>query len=115
MPVAVVHAATLALDPSPLPPELVVAGDPEVGATELTTLGGVGIGVWEHGPGVSTDVEADEVFVVLAGRATVEVTSAEGVQSVLELSPGDVGLLASGARTRWTVHETFRKVYVVRS
>lgn len=115
MPVAVVHAATIALDPTPLPPELVVTGGPEVGATELATLGGVGIGVWEHGPGVSTDVEADEVFVVLAGRATVEVTATDGVESVLELGPGDVGFLASGARTTWTVHETLRKVYVVRS
>ena len=44
------------------------------------------------------------------GRATVEV--AEG--PTLELGPGDVGLLPAGARTTWTVHETLRKIYVVR-
>ncbi|MFN8168934.1 MAG: cupin domain-containing protein [Candidatus Nanopelagicales bacterium] len=32
----------------------------------------------------------------------------------LEVGPGDVGLYPAGTRTRWTVHETLRKVYVVR-
>jgi uncharacterized cupin superfamily protein len=30
------------------------------------------------------------------------------------VGPGDIGLLPAGARTTWTVHETLRKVYVVR-
>jgi hypothetical protein len=66
------------------------------------------VGVWEHTPGRTTDIEADEVFVVLAGRATIEVSGGP----TLELGPGDIGFLASGASTVWTIHETFRKFYV---
>ena len=60
-------------------------------------------------PASSTDVEADEVFVVLAGRATVEVDGGP----TLELGPGDVGILDAGDRTTWTVHETLRKVFLL--
>jgi len=60
---------------------------------------------------MSRDVEADEAFVVLTGRATIEV---EGGPT-LEVGPGDLGLLPAGARTTWTVHETLRKVYVIRT
>jgi uncharacterized cupin superfamily protein len=67
-------------------------------------------GVWEHTPGVSRDVEADELFVVLSGRATVEFD--EG--GVLELGPGDVGVVPAGAHTTWHVHETLRKVFQTR-
>jgi uncharacterized cupin superfamily protein len=87
-----------------------VRGAPEVRALALHDSDDLAVGVWQHSTGVSTDVEADEVFVVLSGRATVEV--ADG--PTLEVGPGDVGLLPAGARTTWTVHETLRKVYVVR-
>ena len=56
-----------------------------------------------------SDVEADEVFVVLSGAATVEFD--DGTAS-LTLGPGDVVHLAEGARTVWTVTETLRKVYL---
>jgi uncharacterized cupin superfamily protein len=52
-------------------------------------------------------VEADEVFVVLSGRATIEVENGP----TLEVGPGDVAVLPEGTVTRWTVHETLRKVY----
>lgn len=60
-------------------------------------------------PGVVTDVEADELFVVLSGRATIEV---EGGPTLV-VGPGDVAVLPEGAVTRWTVHETLRKVYQI--
>ena len=109
----VVRASQLAdseLDDAPLDPAQVVDGAPEVRVLELHDSDDLGIGVWQHGAGASTDVEADEVFVVLSGRATVEVDGGP----TLELGPGDVGLLPAGARTTWTVHETLRKIYVVR-
>ena len=108
----VVRAAALddsALEADPLDPDEVVAGTPEVRVLPLHDGPAVAVGVWQHGAGVSRDVEADEVFVVLSGRATVEV---EGGPT-LEVGPGDVGLLPAGARTVWTVHEPLRKVYVV--
>ncbi|MBI4944527.1 MAG: cupin domain-containing protein [Actinobacteria bacterium] len=108
----VVRAAALPdadLETDPLDPGKVVSGAPEVRVLGLHDGDGVAVGVWQHSAGVSRDVEADEIFVVLSGRATVEV---EGGPT-LEIGPGDVGLLPAGARTTWTVHETLRKVYVV--
>lgn len=66
-------------------------------------------GIWEHSAGVSTDVEVHEVFVVLAGRARIEV---EG-QADLVIGPGDVVELDAGAKTRWHVEEALRKFWVI--
>ncbi|MEV7808987.1 cupin domain-containing protein [Microbispora sp. NPDC088329] len=110
----VVHAAALAdadLDADPLDPAQIVSGAPEVRHLELASGTDLAVGVWQHGPGVSTDTEADEVFVVLGGSATIEVEDGP----VLDVGPGDVVLMPAGARTVWTVHETLRKVYAVRT
>ena len=48
-----VDAAALAIPLEPLPADQVVAGTPSTGFVELTSS----IGVWEHTPGTSTDVE----------------------------------------------------------
>jgi uncharacterized cupin superfamily protein len=109
----VVPAAALPdsdLEHAPLDPAQVLVGHPEVRVLALHDSAELAVGIWQHGVGVSTDIEADEVFVVLSGRATIEV---EGGPT-LEVGPGDVGLYPAGTRTRWTVHETLRKVYVVR-
>jgi uncharacterized cupin superfamily protein len=91
----------------------VAAGSPLAGATVIdpSVLGGVEVGVWEHSVGQSRDVEVDEVFVVVAGRATVEVEDGP----TLNLKPGTVGFLRAGDRTTWTVHEQLRKVYLTAS
>jgi hypothetical protein len=107
MPCRVVHAARIALPIEPLPPAQVEAGRPRSGVLQVPGVAGLAAGIWEHTAGVSTDVEADEVFVVLAGRATIEV---EGGPT-LEVGPGDLGVLEAGARTRWVVHEDLRKVF----
>ena len=104
-------ATALAVAAEPIPAHQVVDGQPTAGVLELPAPPGLEVGVWEHSEGTSTDVEVDEVFVVLAGRATIEVDGG----SVLEVGPGDVGILPPGARTRWRVHEDLRKVYVIRS
>ncbi len=106
-----VPARSIDLDWEPVDPQSSVSGDPRVGLAEIAAAPGIEVGVWAHTAGVSTDVETDEVFVVLAGRATVE--CADG--TVLEVGPGDVGVLPPGIATRWTVHEDLRKVYVIRS
>lgn len=107
---ASIHAPSLDLDWEPIPPQSVVSGTPRVGATTIAAPAGLEVGVWAHTVGVSTDVEADEVFVVLSGRATIEFE--DGTE--LNVGPGDVGILPPGAHTRWTVHEDLRKVYVIR-
>ena len=110
------RVADAVLVPEALAPERIVAGEPHVASVVLheslpTEPGGrvVERGVWEITPGVVADVEADEVFVVLSGRATIDF---EGGPS-LEVGPGDVAVLPEGAVTRWTVHETLRKIYQV--
>ncbi len=66
------------------------------------------IGIWEHTPGVSRDVEADEVFVVLSGDASV---AFDDGSPTIELRPGSLVRLSAGQRTMWTVRETLRKVF----
>ncbi|MGU3497897.1 cupin domain-containing protein [Mycobacterium sp. C31M] len=108
-PNTVVHATDLDLTHEPVPAEQSVTGDPSTAASALTEFGGLEIGVWEMSVGTMTDVEADEVFVVLSGAATVEF--ADG-SATLHLKAGDVGRLAAGAQTTWTVTETLRKIYL---
>lgn len=87
-----------------------VSGSPRTGVMEFAA-DGMECGLWEHTAGVSTDVEVDEVFVVLSGRARIDI---EG-QDPLEIGPGDVVQLAAGARTTWHVHEDLRKFWVMPS
>jgi uncharacterized protein len=102
---------TAALEPWPLGPEQIVGEPPEVSGLVLDTSadGRVERGIWQHSPGVSRDTESDELFVVLCGRATIEIEDGP----TLHFGPGDVGLLHAGDRTTWHVHETLRKVFQV--
>lgn len=106
----VVAAQSQSLTPDPLDPDQVVSGEPQVSTHEIIETDTVSVGIWQHTAGVSTDVEVDEIFVVLGGRATIEV--ADG--PTLTVGPGDVGVLEAGAETTWTVHETLRKIYLIR-
>ena len=66
------------------------------------------VGVWEAGPGTDTDVESDEIFVVLRGAGSV--TFADG--SRIDLRPGTLVRLRAGDRTTWEITERLRKLYV---
>ena len=108
-PNSVVHAATEWLEHEPVPADQAVTGEPHTGVAELGEFGGLQVGVWEMTPGVMTDVEAEELFVVLSGVATVEF---DDDSPALTLGAGDVVRLTKGTRTVWTVTETLRKVYL---
>jgi hypothetical protein len=97
------------LAPEPVPSDQALSGAPRTAVHRLTEFGGLEVGVWEMTPGVMRDVEADEVFVVLSGSATVEF--ADGAET-LHLRAGDVVRLAAGTRTVWSVSETLRKAYL---
>ncbi|WP_291050275.1 cupin domain-containing protein [Herbiconiux sp.] len=105
-------ALTVPLPHEALADEQVVSGRPTTAAAELGTVGEVEFGLWEITPGVSTDVETDEVFVVLSGRATVEYSDGDGAHTLV-LEPGTIGRLGEGLHTTWTVTETLRKVYLL--
>ncbi|MET0449714.1 MAG: cupin domain-containing protein [Aeromicrobium sp.] len=102
-------ASTSALTADALDPADVVAGSPEVSSTSLLEADGVAIGIWQITEGAVTDTEADEVFVVLSGRAEVMFDHGETVP----LGPGSVVRLHAGERTTWTITETLRKIYVL--
>lgn len=106
-----VAAAALELSHEPLPDDQVVAGAPTTGVAVLLETDELEIGVWEMTPGTATDVEVDEVFIVLSGDATVTGVAAEP----LDLGPGSVVRLSAGMATEWVVRATLRKVYVVGS
>ncbi|MEV0007078.1 cupin domain-containing protein [Streptomyces sp. NPDC051840] len=106
-----VHIPDADLEPDPLDPAQIVEGSPEVSGKVLweSEDGRRVRGIWQITPGVVTDTEADELFVVVSGRATIEV--ADG--PVLTVGPGDLCVLREGDRTTWTVHETLRKAYEI--
>ncbi|SDO08224.1 hypothetical protein SAMN05660199_01291 [Klenkia soli] len=100
-------AAAEPLEELPLAEGTVLAGAPRAGHRTLLD-DGTAVGVWELTTGTVTDVEVDEVFVVLAGAGSV--TFADG--SAVLLAPGVVVRLRAGDATTWVVTETVRKVYV---
>ncbi|WP_420169177.1 cupin domain-containing protein [Streptomyces violaceoruber] len=104
-----VHIPDAELVPEPLDPSQIVSGDPVVtGKVLWESPDGRQIrGIWQITPGVVTDTEANELFVVVSGRATVAVEDG----ATLEIGPGDACVLREGDRTTWTVHETLRKAY----
>jgi len=106
----VVHGASLPAAHEPLPDEQIVTGSPSTGLVELGAFSGVGLGVWEMTPGTATDVEVDEVFIVLSGRARIVFTDRD--LDPIEIGAGDIVRLETGMRTEWTVTETLRKVYL---
>jgi uncharacterized cupin superfamily protein len=108
-PVSIHHLADVTVAHEPSHPDEVVAGAPTTGAVTVTTLDGLGVevGIWEMSTGAVRDVEAEEAFLVLAGRATIEADGA-----AFEVRPGDLVRLTAGTRTVWTVAEPLRKLYV---
>lgn len=110
-PNSAVCAATIGTDSEPVPTEQSVSGEPRTGVHLLTEFEGLEVGVWEMTPGAMSDVEADELFVVLSGSATVEFGDDT---PTLRLGAGDVVRLAAGTETVWTVTQTLRKVYLTR-
>jgi uncharacterized protein len=106
-----VHIAGVELEPDPIDPATVVAGSPQTFNRVVweSEDGAVIRGVWQMTPGTATDTEANEMFVVIEGRATIAVEGG----ATFEVGPGDMGVLAEGARSTWTVHETLRKAYQI--
>ncbi|MDT0465654.1 cupin domain-containing protein [Streptomyces gibsoniae] len=107
----VVHIPDAELEPEPLDPAQIVSGTPEVTGKVIweSEDGRQMRGIWQITPGVVTDTEANELFVVISGSATIEVEAGP----TLHVGPGDMAVLREGDRTTWTVHETLRKAYAI--
>ena len=74
----------------------------------LGRVGGTEVGLWEVEPGTDTDVEVDEVFLVLSGLG--KVSFADG--GAIDLRPGVLVRLHAGDQTTWTITERLRKLYL---
>lgn len=95
-----------------LPASDVLDGAPTTSTRELwNEAGPVEAGVWTMTPGVARDTEAQEIFVVLAGRATITI----GDGAPRTVTAGDIVSFDEGDETVWEVHETLRKFYVTRT
>ena len=81
----------------------------ETGVAVLPPHAFVEVGVWEHPVGVSTDVEQDEVFVVLSGSGRVVLGGRPGPAAG---SRRRRGARRPGRATTWHVDEPLRKVWI---
>lgn len=102
-------AYTTPLEEYDLEPGDLVAGSPVASEITTTTVGDAKFGIWQITPGIVTDVEKDEAFVVLTGEGTI--TFADG--EVVELVPGSLVRLYAEESTTWEIRSTLRKVYVI--
>jgi uncharacterized cupin superfamily protein len=101
-------AAAVELAHEPVAADQVVDGSPTTGYAALGEFAGQEYGVWEMSVGAMSDVEEDELFIVISGAG--ELTLEGGETRTLEA--GVVGRLEAGQRTVWSVTSTLRKVYV---
>lgn len=111
---SIVQAGKVELSHAPIGDNQRAAGQESAttGYAELGILGNAEVGIWEMSAGAMLDIESDEFFAVLSGRATVRILDADGFDAQeLRLVPGSVVRLHGGMRTVWTVTETLRKIY----
>lgn len=92
-------------------PALAHAGNPQTGAVALGTFADREVGVWEMTVGAMTDVEVDELCIIIAGAGELHRTF-DGKTAVQQLRPGSVVQLRDGEETLWVVTENLRKVYL---
>jgi uncharacterized cupin superfamily protein len=90
------------IDPSQ--PARAITGDWAVSSGELE------IGIWECTPGVFGGATGDEneAMLMVAGRATVQHDGGD-----YDLAPGTLWTTPRQWRSRWEVHQTVRKMYVI--
>lgn len=107
------HPVTDQLEPDPLEPDQIVSGDPRTSDLALAESGDGSetCGFWRCTPGTFTDVEVEESFLIITGRARVEFEDGRD----LSFGPGDTHTFAGGEKTVWTVTETVLKAYWARS
>jgi hypothetical protein len=100
---------------TPVLEDLRLEGEPSTGFIDVAVVGDTTVGIWEMTAGSMRDIEADEVFVVISGEATVELIGEDGqVTRTIELRAGSLCRLETGMLTRWHVPVALRKVYILR-
>jgi len=114
--VPTIHASdanTMLLPPHTPKPTSIDGQTESIATVWLSDDGLVETGVWECTAGTFTASRDgyDEVAIILSGSATVISDSGETVI----LGPSSTLVTPAGWTGQWTVHETMRKIYVVRT
>ncbi len=106
------HEIFDSLEADPLDRDQVIEGDPQTYDLQLSqSADGTEVsGFWMCTPGVFSDTELEESFVVIRGSA--EVRFADGTS--LALGPGDTHHFRAGEETVWKVDTTLLKCYWAR-
>jgi len=113
IPIVLETAASLKLDPEPIPQDWIEGGTPHATSKKLAKSADYTsyIMVWECTPGRFTwHYNKDETLVVVSGE--VFITNEQGVER--RLGPGDFAFFPGGSSAAWRVTEKLRKVAVVR-
>ena len=96
-----IDAHTLPLELEPVP----AANEPSEGLTtgwaSLGEYAGGELGVWQLSRGEMIDTEAEELFVVISGEATIDFV--EPARPSISVHAGSIVRLEAGMRTKWTV------------
>jgi uncharacterized cupin superfamily protein len=107
---AKLHVPSAALQPWPLPRDLLIAGEPDASGCILSQSadGSTVRGIWACTPGsFRWDWTCDETVTVILGHASVHLSDGR----VVELAPGDMAFFETGLSSTWTIHELFRKSF----
>jgi uncharacterized cupin superfamily protein len=111
--IATTDANSMSL-PAHVPKPTSLDGQTETSASTWTSADGTAeSGVWECTAGTFTARRDgyDEIAIILSGTATVRSDTGETV----DLGPGSIFVTPAGWTGVWTVHDTIRKVYVIRN
>ncbi len=98
-----------ALEPAPIPPEDVIAGDPQASMAILHRSADSKLfnGVWHCTPGIFNLTHPGETICLVEGEAILTPEDGEP----LTIRPGECVYVAEGAVVRWEVVETVRKAF----
>jgi uncharacterized cupin superfamily protein len=105
--------ATLELEPTPIPPDWILSGNPEARSKQLARSHDwtTNIVVWECTAGrYKWHYGQDEVVIVISGEGFM--TNEKGEER--RFGPGDVGFFPAGTSSTWHHPDHFRKVAVVK-
>lgn len=96
----------------PIDPDRIIEGQPEAYDLQMseTADGNEIAGFWMCTPGTFSDTEEEESFLVIRGRAEVEM--ADGTR--VSLGPGDTHSFRAGEETIWKVTRPLVKSYWAR-
>lgn len=104
------HPVIDQLEPEELDPAQIVLGDPEVSSITLYRDESCEAGLWQITPGEVTDVEAEESFLVIEGRAVIEYSDGRA----FTVGPGDTHSFQGGEETTWKVERKLLKAWWIK-